>query len=300
MKRPDYEVIIVGGGIAGLSAALVLGRCRRRTLVCDSGKPRNARSRGLHGFLSRDGTDPWEMRRLGHEQLKAYPDVAHMNGKVVDAWCRSEGFDVALEDGRRFSSRILLLATGVVDHLPEVEGIEDFYGRSVLHCPYCDGWEQRDRPLAVYGRGEEGVLFALELLIWSRDLVLCTDGDALGIEERRRLQRHGIALREERLVRLEGEGELLERLVFAEGEPLARSALFFLPEQSAHSPLASRLGCAVNDGVSETGSLQQTSVPGLYMAGDAARSVKLAIVAAAEGAQAAFAINTALQKADLH
>ncbi len=297
-RMHDCEVIIVGGGIAGLSAALVLGRCRRRTLVIDSGEPRNARSRALHGFLSRDGVDPWEMRRIGGEQLDAYPDVTRIDGTVIDAQCRQGGFDVDLADGRRFSGRMMLLATGIVDHLPQVEGLDRYYGRSVFHCPYCDGWETRDQPLAVYGRGEDGVDFALELLGWSRDLVLCTDGEALCEKGRRRLERHGIALRQERVLRLEGEGEALERIVFAEGEPLSRSALFFLPAQGAHSPLAQRLGCEVREGVSETGPLQQSAVPGLYMAGDAARSVKLAIVAAAEGAQAAFAINTALHKSN--
>jgi thioredoxin reductase len=294
-----YEVIIVGGGIAGLSAALILGRCRRRVLVVDSGRPRNAVSRALHGFLSRDGTDPWEMRRLGREQLRPYMDVEFLDGEASAAECREGAFDVTLKDGKRFSSRILLLATGIVDRLPEVEGLPPLYGRSVFHCPYCDGWEHRDLPLAVYGRGEEGVDYALELLTWSRDLVLCTDGQDLPPSQKERLERHGIVFREERLLRLEGSDGELERLVFASGESLQRRALFFIPEQEPHSPLAAQLGCEiVPGGVVETGSLQRTEIPGLYLAGDAARSVKLAIVAAAEGVEAAYAINTALQKAD--
>ena len=295
-----YEVIIVGGGMAGLSAALILGRCRRRVLLCDSGKPRNWASRSLNGFLSRDGIDPWEMRRIGRDQLKSYPDVVFMEGEVCDARCREGGFDVALKSGERFSSRILLLATGIVDRLPQVEGMEELYGRGVHHCPYCDGWECRDQPLAVYGRGEEGADFALELLTWSDDLVLCTNGEELPASAAARLSRHGIGVREERLRRLESKDGRFEKLVFEAGEPLARKGLFFLPLQSPHAPLAQQLGCAVTEsGVVETGTLQQTGVPGLYLAGDAARSVKLAIVAAAEGAQAAFAINTALQKADV-
>lgn len=294
-----YEVIIIGGGMAGLSAALILGRCRRRVLVVDSGRPRNAASRSLNGFLSRDGTDPWEMRRLGREQLRHYPSVEYMEGEACGAERREGEFEVALKDGSRFRSRTLLLATGIVDRLPEVEGIADLYGRSVFHCPYCDGWEHRDFPLAAYGRGKEGVRYALELLSWSRDLVLCTDGEKVRDDGREMLERHGIGLREERLMRLEGKNGELERLVFEEGEPLSRRALFFLPEQEAHSALAEGLGCTMtSEGVVETGSLQRTEVPGLYLAGDAARSVKLAIVAAAEGAEAAFAINTALQKAD--
>lgn len=294
-----YEVIIVGGGIAGLSAALILGRCRRRVLVIDSGRPRNGASRAMHGFLSRDGIDPWEMRRLGREQLRQYPSVELLEGEAVDAECLDERFSVTLKDGTRFSCRILLLATGIVDRLPEVEGAASLYGRGLYHCPYCDGWEHRDLPLAIYGRGREGVLYALELKSWSDDLVLCTDGDDLVPEERERLARHGVGLRTEKLLRLEGGDGGLERLVFDGSDPLPRRALFFLPAQEPHSDLASRLGCTiVPGGVVETGSLQRTEVPGLYLAGDAARSVKLAIVAAAEGVEAAYAINTALHKAD--
>jgi thioredoxin reductase len=293
-----YDVIIVGGGIAGLSAALLLGRCRRQVVVFDSDRPRNAASRALHGFLTRDGTDPREMRRLGREQLEPYETVEYRQAEVVDAACLDGGFEVVLADGTLHRSRILLLATGIVDRLPAIEGIEVCYGRSVFHCPYCDGWENRNRLLAVYGQGSEAVDFALELLAWSRDLVLCTDGGDLSGKDRMRLHRHGIGWRPDHPLRLEETDGQLERIIFADGEPLDREALFFLPEQVQHSPLAERLGCRMRDGLVETGKLQETGVPGLFLAGDAARSVKLAIIAAAEGAEAAFAIQKALQKAD--
>jgi thioredoxin reductase len=292
------DVIIVGGGIAGLSAALILGRCRRRVLIFDTGRPRNFASRGVHGFLSRDGVDPMELRRLGRQQLTPYTTVRWQEQEVVAAAARENCFEVTAADGGTFCGRILLLATGVVDCLPAVEGMARFYGRGVYHCPYCDGWEMRDRPLAVYGRGEEGVELALELKEWSHDLVLCTDGEELPTDLQRRLQRHSIGLRSEHLLKLEG-GEELEKLVFVSGEELARAGLFFLSEIVQHSPLPAMLGCHVDAlGVISTGNLQQTPVPGLFLAGDAARSVKLAIVAAAEGAEAAFAINTALRQAD--
>jgi thioredoxin reductase len=292
------DVIIVGGGIAGLSAALILGRCRRRVLIFDTGRPRNFASRGVHGFLSRDGVDPMELRRLGRQQLTPYTTVRWQEQEVVAAAARENCFEVTAADGGTFCGRILLLATGVVDCLPAVEGMARFYGRGVYHCPYCDGWEMRDRPLAVYGRGEEGVELALELKEWSHDLVLCTDGEELPTDLQRRLQRHGIGLRSEHLLKLEG-GEELEKLVFVSGEELARAGLFFLSEIVQHSPLPAMLGCQVDgQGVISTGSLQQTPIPGLFLAGDAARSVKLAIVAAAEGAEAAFAINRALRQAD--
>lgn len=293
-----YDVIIVGGGMAGMSAALILGRCRRRVLVVDSGRPRNGASAALHGLLTRDGTDPWEMRRIGRQELKAYPDVRFLDGEVTAAYCLEGRFEVVLKPEERFASRILLVATGLEDKLPPIEGIDAFYGKSVFHCPYCDGWENRDRPLAVLGRGDEGVAFALELLVWSRDLVLCTQGEPLSDAQRRPLESYGILHRQERVLRLEGSGGRLERLVFSKGAPLERETLFFLAEQEQRSPLLASLGCEIRDGMGVTGDLQQTNIPGLYVAGDAARSVKLAVVAAAEGAEAAFAINSALFKAD--
>ena len=296
-----YDAIIVGGGPAGLSAALILGRCRRRVLVCDAGHPRNAASHALHGFLTRDGIEPAELLRIGREQLRRYDSVELRAIEVTDANCCGDGFEVTLGDDTRLRCRKLLLATGVVDHLPEVAGIEDFYGRSVFHCPYCDGWEVRDQPLAVYGRGEHGQGLALELTAWSDDLVLCTDGPAgLTAEDRGRLARHSIEVREERIARLEGADGMLERIVFTNGETLARRALFFSTGQRQRSNLSEKLGCEFTDkGAVETGEYETTNVPGLFVAGDASRLMQLAIVAAAEGAQAAFAINTALLKEDL-
>jgi thioredoxin reductase len=296
-----YDVIIVGAGPAGLSAALILGRCRRRVLLCDTGQPRNAASHALHGFLSRDGIQPDELLRLGREQLCKYESVELRTIEVIDAVRDGKHFQVTFEDGTQLVSRKLLLATGVVDELPAIEGLEVFYGRSVFHCPYCDGWEMRDAPLAIYGRGVRGRQLALELTVWSPDLVLCTDGPSK-IEERdlNELSRHGIAVREERILRLEGKDGILERLVFVNGAELERRAMLLCVHERQHSDLAAKLGCTFTErGTVHTGEYEQTNVPGLYVAGDASRRVQLAIVAAAEGAEAAFAVNTALLKEDL-
>jgi thioredoxin reductase len=197
--------------------------------------------------------------------------------------------------------RKLLLATGVSDQLPRIEGFQTFYGRSVFHCPYCDGWEVRDQPLAIYGSGEHGTGLALELTAWSGDLVLCTDGRArLARRDVDRLTGHGIGLREEPIARLEGRDGILERIVFTMGDALERRAMFFSTGAHQRSDLAARLGCAFTaKGAVQTGEYETTDVPGLYAAGDATRLVQLAIVAAAEGAEAAFAMNTAMLKEDL-
>lgn len=295
-----YDVIIIGGGPAGLSAALVLGRCRRRVLVCDTGQPRNAASHAMHGFLSRDGIPPWEFLQIARDQLRPYETVELREVEATAAECRDSRFHVTLADGSVLQTRKLLIATGVRDNLPEIPGFLELYGRSVFHCPYCDGWEVRDQPLAIYGRGDRGLGLSLELTGWSRDLVLCTDGPSeIAAEDLARLDRNGILVREDRVTRLEG-AERLERIVFASGAPLDRQALFFTTGQSQHSALVTHLGCEMNDkGTVLTGKYEAAHLPGLYVAGDASRAVQWVVVAAAEGAEAAFAINSELLKQGL-
>jgi thioredoxin reductase len=296
-----HDVIIVGAGPAGLSAALMLGRCRRRVLVFDTGTPRNASSHALHGYLTRDGTPPKDFLALAREELRTYDTVRLCAGEVTAAECAASRFVVTLRSGERHAARKLLLATGVADNLPEIPGFRDLYGRSVFHCPYCDGWELRDAPLAVYGRGARGLGLSLELTLWSRDLVLCTDGppgiDDGGLE---RLAANGVEVRDERLARLEGRDGLLERIVFQSGAALPRRALFFTTGQYQRSPLLAQLGCEFNEkGTVMTGKYESTHLPGLFVAGDASRAVQWVVVAAAEGAEAAFAINTDLLREDL-
>lgn len=297
-----YDVIIVGAGPAGLSAALMLGRCRRRVLVCDSGRPRNAASHAMHGYLTRDGIPPREFLALGRAQLQQYETVQILDVEVTGASCEGESrFSVTLATGRTHKARKLLLATGVVDRVPTLPGFAELYGRSVFHCPYCDGWELREQPWAVYGKGERAYGLALELTAWTRDVVVCTDGPAeMTAQQRSGLDRLGIAIREEPVVRLEGAEGVLARVVFASGEPLPRRALFFTTGQEQRSELALTLGCEFNDkGTVRTGKYETTHLPGLYVAGDASRAVQWVVVAAAEGAEAAFAINTDLLREDL-
>ena len=306
MSEPEFDVIVVGGGPAGLSAALVLGRCRRRVLVCDAGQPRNAASHGLHLFLTRDGIAPAQFLSIAREQLQPYVSVELRSIRVTRARRITGGFEVTLEaqDGgteERVTARKLLLATGVVDTLPEIEGLAGFYGTSVFHCPYCDGWEMRDQPLAVFGNGESGCGLALELSFWSSEVVLCTDGPSeLSTEDRERLGNRKIEVREEKMVRLEGNNAQLERVVFETGEPLQVRGMFFSTGHEQGSALAKELGCRfTSEGCVDTGEYEITNVPGVYVAGDASRLAQFVIVAASEGAQAALAINKELIKEDL-
>lgn len=300
-EENETDVIIVGAGPAGLSAALVLGRACRRVLVFDHGHPRNAAAAHLNGYLTRDGIPPAEFRAIGREELGKYDNVRIVDVEVTAAACEEDRFHVTTADGRRFMSKKLLLATGVADHVPDIPGVRELYGTSVFHCPYCDGYEVRDQPLAVYGCDERGYGLALELLGWSKDVVLVSDGPCgIDAKDLARLARHHIGVREEKVVRLEGRDGRLERVVFESGEPLARRALFFTTGQTQQSHLADALGCKFNDkGTVRTGPYQSTHLPGLYVAGDASRAVQWVIVAAAEGAEAAYAINQDLIKESL-
>ena len=294
----DSDVIIVGAGPAGLSAALVLARACRTVIMFDHGQPRNAATRHMHGFLSREGIDPAEFRRIIREDLKQYDAVKLEHAEVTACRCIEGGFEVTLTDGRTFQSRKLLVATGVVDNVPDVPGLRELYGQSVFHCPFCDGFELRGQPIAIYGRGRRGHGLSMEMLGWTHDLVLCTDGPSeLDDEHRIELGRNGILVREERIVRLEGTDGRLERVVFAGGDPLPRRALFFTTGQHEASPLARAMGCEFNEkGTVKTGRHETTNVSGVFVAGDASRDVQWVIVAAAEGAEAAFAITQDLIK----
>lgn len=292
------DAIIVGAGPAGLSAALILGRCGRDVLVCDGGRPRNGPSHQLHGFLSRDGLDPSELVHIAREQLAPYPGVKFVRLKAASAVRRSGAFEVTLADGRRARARKLLLATGVVDVLPEIPGLRELYGRSVFHCPYCDAWERRGQPLAVYGRGRDGVALAMELRLWSQDLLYCSAGPGeLPPALRRTLTAAGVEVRQEGLERLEGSGGALRALVFRGGGRAARRWLFIRPEKRQRSNLAESLGCRLDArGGVRAGRTGASGVHGLFVAGDITYDVQLAVVAAGEGAAAAVALNKELLK----
>ncbi|HET8547455.1 MAG TPA: NAD(P)/FAD-dependent oxidoreductase [Bryobacteraceae bacterium] len=300
-ERFDFDVIVVGGGPAGLSAATVLARSRRRVLVCDAGDPRNVRSRGIHGFLSREGVLPLELLAIAREQIGQYGVEFSENTVMRIAGEAGRSFHVTLLDGREYSCRRILLATGVIDKVPEIPGTEEMYGISVHHCPYCDGWEHRDEPIAVYGRTTEAAKTALAMLTWSKDMVLCTDGGVrFRGKDKARLQKHGIEVYEERIQRLSGTAGKLSEIVFRDGSTIRRSAMFFVPEPTQRSTLPVELGCRLNHrGAVETGRDQCSSVPGVYVVGDASQDAQFVAIAAAEGTKAGMSINKELQKEEL-
>jgi thioredoxin reductase len=293
-----FDVIVIGGGPAGLSAALMLGRCRRRVLVCDDAKPRNARSVAVHGYLTRDGTAPDRLNAIGRAELRQY-DVECRPVDVAAVNRRADGFAVSLGDGRTEEARYLLIATGVVDDLPAISGFDACYGRTAFHCPYCDGWEWRDRRLAVCGGDRSAVALALGLRTWSADVVLCGNGSPIAPGLQGRLARNGVAVRTETVLELDHRDGMLAAVRFDRGEALPRDAIFFRSTPRQRSDLPKRLGCTMTRrGLVKTGTFSDTNVPGVFVAGDASRDAQFVVVAAGEGVKAAVAINEALQKGE--
>jgi thioredoxin reductase len=295
------DAVIVGGGPAGLSTALVLGRARRKVVVLDTGRPANAVSNMVGGLLASDGVSPAELRRKGREQLAQHPNVEIRRNEVLHARPHDDGLAVTLDSGLELRTRALVLAHGLRYDPPALPGIEGLWGSSVFHCPFCDGWEVRDRPLAVHGNGPEAARSALVISGWSDDVVLCTDGPAELGAEREALAAAGVRVREERIARLAGRDGRLERVEFAEGSPELRDALFVRTRRDQPNDLAARLGCTFTDaGTIVTDADGHTGVPGVYAAGDAAtehsRSVASAI---GSGSRVAYAVamETALRAA---
>jgi thioredoxin reductase len=270
-------------------------------LVCDAGAPRNRHSRALHGYLTRDGVAPAAFIAAGCEELGRY-GVTFRRGSVTHACISADGsgFDVAFDSGSAEQGKYLLIATGVADEVPDVPGLAACYGRSVFHCPYCDGWEWRDRRLAVLADGVAGARLALSLKTWSAEVVLLSDRDnarRLSRAWRTRLTENQIDSRRARVAALHHSEGLLREVELATGERLPCDALFFAAPQHPQSPLAVSLGCAVNrKGTVATSALSHTNVPGVFVAGDASHDAQYVVVAAAEGFKAGLAINQALQK----
>jgi thioredoxin reductase len=307
-RAPTYDVVIVGGGPAGLNAALVLARARRQVVVVDAGQPRNAAAREMHGFLTRDGISPLELLAAGRLELARY-GVAFIEGRVVaaeavqpsPAYPHQTGFTLETKEGNRLVGRKLLLATGVSDDVPELPGVRECYGRTVHHCPYCDGWEHRGKHLlAVANTAKESVGLGLSLRSWSDTVTVLTNGMPADDRGRRKLHANGIKLREEPVLAVRHTNGQLHSVELAAGEPVRADALFFNTAARANATEILRvLGCEMDPkGVACSSGKQKTNVPGLYLAGDADGDVQFVIVAAAEGATAAVAINRELQQED--
>jgi thioredoxin reductase len=300
-----WDCIVVGGGAAGLSAALVLGRARRRTLLIDAGDQSNRVAEGIGGLLGHDGRPPADLYAAGRAELAAYPTVRLRAGEVVDGERTDDGFALQLADGAREATRRVLLATGMEYRSPELPGIAERWGRSVFHCPFCHGWEVRGRALAVLDRGAAGVRRALLLRFWSDDVALRADGPAeLDGDDAERLRAAGVPVDERRVAGLRGPGSSLTAVVFADGGERACEGLLVPVTLHRRSALAERLGAAaaepgplVADAV-EVDPTFQAGVPGLSAAGDLTAGMQSVANAIAAGSTAAAVIVHGLMAED--
>ena len=295
----EYDVAVIGGGAAGLSAALVLTRARRRVLVVDAGAPRNAPAAHMRGFLSRDGLPPSELLATGRTEVAAY------GGRLVDGFVSGvhavdSGFELTLADDRTYRARRVLVATGLRDELPDVPGVRERWGRDLLHCPYCHGYEVRDRPLGVLGGTPDSVAHALLVRQWSDDVVYFDHGSAVTETERLQLATRSISLVEGAVRRLVVQGDRVTGVELDDGRVVPREAVFVRPRFVPHDSLLVALGCDTDEhGWVVTEGTGRTSVPGVWAAGNANNPRAQVITAAGEGSAAAIAINADLVDEDV-
>jgi thioredoxin reductase len=296
----EYDVVIIGGGAAGLSAALVLSRARRRVLVVDAGSPRNAPAAHMQGFLSRDGMPPADLLSTGREEVRGYGGTVSA-GTVKDlVRCGRDGFQVLLADGDRVSARKLLVATGLRDELPNIPGLADRWARDVLHCPYCHGWEVRDQQLGVVWNGPDTVRYAQIIRQWSHDVVLFAPRETLTPAQHSQLVARAIGVVEGVVAEVLSNRDQLTGVQMDDGRIIPRAALFVPPRFVPNTSLLIGLGCDLDErGWVITGTTGATSVAGVWVAGNLANPRAQVITAAGEGSAAAIAINADLVDEDV-
>lgn len=293
----SFDVVIVGGGPGGLSAALALGRARKRVLLCDAGPRRNAAAAEVHNFVTRDGTPPTEFRQIGREQLRTYPRVEVRDAPAVAVEGVRGAFRVRVGD-EVVQARRVLLATGMIDELPAIDGFRELWGHSIYQCPYCHGWEAQDTTwgyLVHDATAPHLVMFLLMLRAWTRDVVVFTGHAALPAEVQARLTAAGVRVQPGEVTRVSGEAQQLTHVELADGTRVPCAALFAHPPQR-QVPLVHALGLALDaDGFVKVDPMtRETSVPGIYASGDLTSRMQSALAAAAAGQLAGSMLNMEL------
>lgn len=297
MDHTDIQdVLIIGGSYAGLSAAMALGRAMRKVLIVDSGRPCNRQTPHSHNFITRDGETPAVIAAIAKDQVLQYPTVSWQDGKAITAVKKDLYFEVETEAGAVYKSRKILFATGVTDVMPGIKGFAESWGISVLHCPYCHGYEVRHRKLGIIGNGDVGYHLASLIHNWSRDLAIFTDGPAnFSPEQLAKIKSHNIEIREGELDTLEHKNGYLAAVVLKDGNRYVKDALFARIPFVQHCTLPLALGCATDEqGYIKTDEFKKTSVAGVYAAGDNTTMMRAVSNAVAAGALAGSMINKEL------
>ena len=304
-----FDCAIIGGGPAGLSAALVLGRARRNTILFDNNKPRNAVTHESHGFITRDGIKPNEFREMAHKDIEKYPSVIYEKKEVTSLTKDNHFFELITDEKQFYRSKTVIISTGLKDILPNIESISDYYGKSLFNCPYCDGWELRDKPLVVIIDDQAHVFHFIQTIYnWSKDLLVCTNGNPFQNPEQKRLiQNKGIKINENKIKKFVGRNGQMEEIIFENNVNIIREGGFVMSQVVQSSNLAKQLGCKNNPiGGISIDSFGRTNIEGVYAAGDAPVIAPAQLImaaaegfrAAAEGFRAAAGVNTDLIQKD--
>ncbi|WP_125718347.1 NAD(P)/FAD-dependent oxidoreductase [Flavobacterium ustbae] len=296
MEKKNFEVIIIGGSYSGLSAAMSLGRALRQVLVIDSGLPCNRQTPHSHNFITQDGEKPAVISAKAKLQVEFYKTVQFYNGLAVKASKIENGFEIVTASGDVFTARKVLFATGVKDLLPEIDGFAECWGISVLHCPYCHGYEVKNEKTAIIANGEMGFEFAKLISNWTKDLRLCTNGKSeLTLEQTEILKNKDVLILEEEIVSLQHNAGYISNIVFKDGEKVEVKAIYARVPFEQHCALPKDLGCEINEmGYLKVDFMQKTNIAGIYASGDATTQMRSVALAVSTGSFAGAVINKEL------
>lgn len=295
MNTP-YDVIIIGGSYSGLAAGMALGRALRKVLIIDAGNPCNRQTPHSHNFLTNDGRTPKEIAGIARQQVQKYGSVSFIQASATTAQKTTHGFEVQIETGKRFTARKLIFATGIKDVLPGLPGFSESWGISVLHCPYCHGYEVREQPTGIHANGDTGFEMSSLISNWTRDLTLYTNGrSTLTGEQKTKLNKHRIKIVEKEIAALEHSAGYVRNLVFADGLTSPLKALYARVPFIQHSSLPQELGCELTqEGYVKTDPAQRTSVPGVYACGDNTSRMRTVANAVSMGTTTGLMVNKEL------
>ena len=296
MKQKNFEVIIIGGSYSGLSAAMSLGRSLRQVLVIDSGMPCNKQTPHSHNFITQDGEAPADISAKAKLQVGFYKTVQFYNGLVIEAVKTQNGFEIKTASGELFTSKKLLFATGVKDLLPEIKGLAECWGISVLHCPYCHGYEVKAEKTAIIANGEMAFEYAKLISNWTKDLTLLTNGEStLTTEQTDVLKKHQIEIIEDEIESVEHENGYVQQSIFKKQSKLIVKAIYFRPPFEQHCLIPESLGCEMTEqGLIKVDIMQKTTIPGIYASGDCVIQARSVAMAVSSGSFAGASINREL------
>ncbi|GAO44526.1 NAD(P)/FAD-dependent oxidoreductase [Flavihumibacter petaseus] len=299
MKR-TFDVIIVGGSYSGVAAGMALGRALRNTLIIDSGNPCNKQTPHSHNFLTHDGKTPKEISTLAKQQVLQYDTVQFIDGSAISATKTADGFDVSLESGETFASRKLILATGIKDLMPDIPGFAECWGISVLHCPYCHGYEVRRQPTGILANGDTAYELASLISNWTSELTIFTNGNStLTQHQLNQLEKHQIGIDGKHIQALDHHNGFIQLVIFKDGSATPLKAIYSRVPFVQHSAIPELLGCAfTSEGYISTDPFQKTTVPGVYASGDNSTRIRTVANAVALGTTSGLMVNRELIEED--